>query len=723
MKINLHKHTLKIKQGEKDTRNLDISNPKEVEKFVSDLEEANVMILAITNHNYFDLNQFNFLEKKLKEKNILLLPGVELDILDEKDKIHNLNVIVSNEKKEEWNILLSSLINNVVPEEYRLKITDFKKKFKDFVKICLMPNKQKGKFDLAEHEYELLSDHKSINFYETSNLTSTQILAIQGVPAINGSDDLDTNKPNYAKLPDIRNRIDTFENLIHFFKKDPTFMTKYIREKHYGDFDIKPYGWANNYMIPIYKDVNVIIGPRGSGKTELLKAIKDKIIKDNGEIIKLWEDSKSNYIKMIDSLNNKLKIEEDITHYFDDINKLIEGEDIPQTVNIFNNYKKIINYYKEHKKSDKYHKWQIFTINKIETTPPIEYNAELDRYLTKIEALKKSLKIIEDYEKDKEFPDFLTTKSYIFRIIKKLINELKNLCKEYRGPRFIKSISSSIKKIIEDNTSNPTMPDSLDLCHNYLFLKSNSEKILKLIGLNKIKSNVIKIGSIRPNLQLSIFNEFCINPNPDEAKWQIKAEKFSKTALKFLGEIADNWKDKLFYLKMRELKKLMQDSKIDQLRFDNLIWKRSKIIDQNGKDHNPSTGEEVLLTLTNYLDTEREFYFLDEPDKSLDNYFTNDEIVTRINSLAKNNKVIVLTTHNANIAVRTWPYSVIYRELGEESSENETYIGSPFLEYFQKNDGTQTKYKWKEIAVEILEGGKDAFHERGDLYETIKQKD
>jgi predicted metal-dependent phosphoesterase TrpH len=48
MKIDIHTHTKKIKQGDSENRNVDINTFTEI------IKETDVKILAITNHNHFD---------------------------------------------------------------------------------------------------------------------------------------------------------------------------------------------------------------------------------------------------------------------------------------------------------------------------------------------------------------------------------------------------------------------------------------------------------------------------------------------------------------------------------------------------------------------------------------------------------------------------------------------------------------------------------------------
>ena len=55
MKIDIHVHTKKVKTGDADTRNIAI------DKFGDIIRSTDVRILAITNHNHFDLLQFESL--------------------------------------------------------------------------------------------------------------------------------------------------------------------------------------------------------------------------------------------------------------------------------------------------------------------------------------------------------------------------------------------------------------------------------------------------------------------------------------------------------------------------------------------------------------------------------------------------------------------------------------------------------------------------------------
>ncbi len=77
MKIDIHTHTRKVKSGDAPSRNI------EKDKFVDILKDTDVKILAITNHNHFDLDQYVEFRDSVSSY-CQIWPGIEFDILQNK---------------------------------------------------------------------------------------------------------------------------------------------------------------------------------------------------------------------------------------------------------------------------------------------------------------------------------------------------------------------------------------------------------------------------------------------------------------------------------------------------------------------------------------------------------------------------------------------------------------------------------------------------------------
>jgi hypothetical protein len=85
-----------------------------------------------------------------------------------------------------------------------------------------------------------------------------------------------------------------------------------------------------------------------------------------------------------------------------------------------------------------------------------------------------------------------------------------------------------------------------------------------------------------------------------------------------------------------------------------------------------------------------------------------------LKDLVRNGKKVFIATHDANIAVRTLPYNSIHRR--HDIDGYKTYVGNPFSNYLSCLGEPTLRIDWKEISMKTLEGGRDAFGERGKIY-------
>ena len=145
-----------------------------------------------------------------------------------------------------------------------------------------------------------------------------------------------------------------------------------------------------------------------------------------------------------------------------------------------------------------------------------------------------------------------------------------------------------------------------------------------------------------------------------------------------------------------------------------LIKKCFKI---NGNNYEPSTGESTMLLLHKELNQEKDIYILDEPEKSLGSDYISDVIVPMIKNKAKVGKKIFISTHDANIAVRTLPYNSIFRK--HDINDYSTFVGNPFSNTLININDENDSIDWKLTSMKTLEGGEEAFGERGRIYGNI----
>ena len=121
-----------------------------------------------------------------------------------------------------------------------------------------------------------------------------------------------------------------------------------------------------------------------------------------------------------------------------------------------------------------------------------------------------------------------------------------------------------------------------------------------------------------------------------------------------------------------------------------------------------------MVMLQKELEADKDVYILDEPERSLGNEYISDVIVPLIKERARAGKKIFISTHDANIAVRTLPYNSIYR--CHEQLGYRTYVGNPFSNHLIDVSDSATRLDWKKVSMKTLEGGEQAFGERGQIY-------
>jgi len=109
-------------------------------------------------------------------------------------------------------------------------------------------------------------------------------------------------------------------------------------------------------------------------------------------------------------------------------------------------------------------------------------------------------------------------------------------------------------------------------------------------------------------------------------------------------------------------------------------------------------------------------HFVNYTINTMGNSYIDSTIRPMLVNLSKMHKFVVVATHNANIGVRTLPYTSIYRT--HSNGIYTTYVGNPFSDKLVNIDDENDVLNWAEESLKSLEGSRDAFYERKDIYES-----
>jgi len=735
MKFDLHCHSLAIKKSEKNTRTIPDNN-ESYEKFLQVRIEKNVNVIAITNHNHFDLIQFNKIKQAKIQINddILILPGAELDILDSNGKSHNSNIILDESYSQDFFNYINSAVQN--PENFKLALEEFVTIGKRWKAILLIDCRTKD-FDFPDSDYEYIKQESEngknfIYLLESSNDKSAAIVSNHDRKSIAGSDSLYWDSFDEKKLPSSEYKINSFIDLYNHISN--TYFHGIINKTGDIDLDIIPMDeqnqkWEKNIKLSLKTGINLIVGPKASGKTVLLNSIKNEIYKFYPSEIEYYGE-KSKF----DDLQNKL-IEElmssnlNIDSEFQNLVSSLKACNKITALSLKNNYNNLISF-TEIESHKKYSLIQKMTDGKYfwDDNENRKFRQNINTIIDDIANIDSiSIKLKEKYELSSELYDNFNEAGKL--IVRELFNKLHKQYAKKIKIKLIISTKNKLKQLISIKTNSLLKPSALGL---YNFWKNRSDlknKIEEIINIKEQKAPAILVGDVidSNNKKNKIFiNSISFIITKESIKKYenyntLSNKKNNKTqTLKFVKLLLNISKE---YLKLNIISSInnivdMVDKEI--IKSGDLVGYSTYYTRNDSTNIKvPSSGEKNFLVLSNALNNNNStFYFIDEPEKSLDNKLVYDYIVEKLRILSSQKKFIILSSHNANIAVLSNPKTILYREVGDEFKK--TYIGNSIDGIITDIEDDINIKDWRSLCLELLEGGEEAFSLRKEYYGTKK---
>ena len=712
MRIDLHCHTKKVKTGDAYTRNVT------KDKFFQKIIEARVEIVAITNHNHFDYEQYKEF-KDVTAGNCDIWPGVELDILGKADQKGNCKrghlIVIANPKNAElFNAQVQKLIKDEDVNTFQIGV---KKVYEIFEKCdCIyIPHFHKepklSDEDIQELE-ELLPDSSRL-FKETSDYRSLGVFSNFDYSVIIGSDVQDWDKYETSKFADIRLPVQTFEQFCLLAKKDVQIIDTLLNQKRKKEIPVSPCKRVT-FKLPFYEDVNIIFGQKGTGKTEILESLKKYYI-ENGIAMESYKGNEKD----------------------EDFSKMLKVKDViatPEKLQLDNMRQQFIDIYnwKEELPTsfEKYISWMETKDNnknkgRMKITECVHIEEEI-----------RDRKLELDYKYLKEFTESTFKKIDVEKYLDEqdsttLMLLLEKLCKninnakiqKWNSNKSIKLTNWSIDRIkaiadkCSDTISKPSSVGFYDFAMERFKLFENVEEICSVFSTeDKVEKEYL--GNLEEKGDIYIQTRYRMltkESRTDEFKQGITVLRNCKLLISGIKKaiLEENISEEI-----SRFQEFYDDGIKDIGAFIG-ISKETAL--EDGEIYKPSNGERGILLMQKLLDSESDVYILDEPELGMGNSYITSNILPRLTDLAKRRKTVIIATHNANIAVGTLPYISILRT--HENGVYKTYIGNPFYDELRNiNDETDTK-NWTQESMHTLEGGKNAFYDRKDIYESGKQSD
>ena len=98
------------------------------------------------------------------------------------------------------------------------------------------------------------------------------------------------------------------------------------------------------------------------------------------------------------------------------------------------------------------------------------------------------------------------------------------------------------------------------------------------------------------------------------------------------------------------------------------------------------------------------------------NYYVSSYLIPKIKGLRDRGKTIIISTHNANIAINTLPSQTVFCNYDVEQDMPVFYVGNMYSNTLTNPTNQQDKLRWETVALKYLEGSEEMFTNRRDIY-------
>jgi len=712
MKIDIHVHTRKVKSGDAPTRNI------EKEEFVEILSNTEVSILAITNHNHFDVKQYEEFRDGV-ETHCKIWPGIELDIFENGKRSH-LIVICNPKNYQDFDKSVSDILHEANPDTFTISLEETVKKF-DSLDCIYIAHYFVKKPNLGDKEIEILTDLVSNPkriLKEATNSISAGIYISHGHNSIYGSDVHDWN--DYIKqsqdLPELRLPVESFEQFCLLLEKDESTINTILDKKSKESVELCPFKSDpfEKITLDIYSDINIIFGSKGTGKTDILESLS-KHYNSKGHKTSVYKSNDNHLNTVFDIKGNSFNCNA-VDIGFDECIEEIKflKEVTEEKVTTLNKYDLHFSFQETNKISKKLKIKNIALADEVQS----------ERVLEEISEILDSFKSFNNYvNENSDVPKYVDSEliTELGLILDKILTQLKDGTEqnfiENKSINLLNGIISCFTNEIAKKTNQPPKPTKtgfLDYSRNRIKIERASKKIIKIINqpINAIEDYAGSLGDKGELIcKTNLFFQNGTFSNGDYSPVKHVYKTPQKEFANAVVAISKHIHSIELFTKITELNEIENINTINSVSELLLKYKHFTL---NGTIYSPSNGESSMILLHKELADEKEIYLVDEPEKSLGNDYINDVIVPLIKEKALLGKKVVIATHDANIAVRTLPYNSIYRL--HEQGKGYTLTGNPYSNSLNCIDGLRPSLDWKEISMKTLEGGKDAFGERGKIY-------
>jgi ABC-type dipeptide/oligopeptide/nickel transport system ATPase component len=670
-KIDLHIHTVQSLSDWDFEFSLD-----KLEEYVKKLE---IDCIAITNHNLFDLEQFNTIVNRLCD--IKVLPGIEIDL-----EGGHLLLISENYEVLDFDIKCKQVQELIKTKQDFITVETLVQIFNDLNRYLLIPHYDKRPI-IKEETLNKLKPHISCG--EVTSIIKFKSCWI------------DTTKLTPVIFSDVRIKIDMQEfpikqTFIDLEEITLTGIKSCLFDKSKVSLskeDGNNLFLATNDGLYLSTGLNIILGERSSGKSHTLNKICEA--SENVKYIRqfsLLQDSEENFKKLLSTRNST--VTEDFLIEFKLIVSDILTVDLKRHKSEIEKYlDTLIKFALESDKQDTFARAALFK--------------EVPFPETELNGLQKLIEAV-----------ILLIENEVYKVIIEnniLVSNLKSLAceliQEYHTrydinvrKRWLNQLISKIQGDLRSKTS-ATFPEDIDL---YSIIIEN-EKVKRF-------DQIVKGIQSEKEISRKELRGFQLVAN---------AKRFANASqLKSVsgGKLAFSDAFNSYGIPYRFLNTLKQINIPETDYYKYFVNIEYKIL--NKHDSPVSGGERSEFNLLHEINDalKHDLLLIDEPESSFDNLFLKNEVNELIKDISKKIPVIIVT-HNSTVGASIKPDYLAYTQktIVDKLASYKIYTGYPSNKTLKSLTGELIdNYN---VLLSCLEAGKEAYDNRKqNTYDILKDR-
>lgn len=667
-KIDLHIHTVSSIS--------DHAFEFSLEALIDYVTRLEIDCIAITNHNLFDIGQFNTIIQSLTIK---VLPGIEIDL-----ESGHLLLISENTELEDFAIKCKKVQDLIPTDKDCITVETLKEIFPDLNKYLLIPHYEKSPVVNASTVAKLSPHIFAGEVTSTRKFKACSIDAAKLTPVIFSDVRISTTLTNY---PSRQTFVDLSEVTLRGIKSCLTDKSKVSLSKEDGN-DFFP---VTDDGLQLSTGLNVMLGERSTGKTHSLERILT--YSENVKYIKqfaLLQNDEEKFKNLLSTRHST--VNEQFLKEFKEVVSDVNTVDLKlNKLDIEKYLSTLIKFASDSDKQDSYSKATLFSETLYE-------EASLD-------SLKKIIDSTINLIENTEYRDLIDVhlkindlKTLAVDLIKRhqKVNEL-NL-----HQRWVNDLVKKVKEELKLKTST-TPPSEIDFYHILI----ENEKVKKFIDVATAiqKEREIDRKEIRG---------FKIVAKTKKYTGAQQLKNKSGRNLSFANSFSKYSTPSLFLSALKELELASTDyyKYFVDIEYQTL----------NKHNYPVSGGERSEFNLLHEIGDALQYDLLliDEPESSFDNLFLKNDVNELLKSISKEIPVVIVT-HNSTVGASINPDYILYTKKSIVGSDvkYQIFCGYPSDKHLKCNDGEAIENY--EILLSCLEAGTQAYDDRRNkTYEILK---